>query len=311
MKILVTGGAGFIGSHVVDNYIKERHDIVVIDDLSSGKLENVNSKAKFYLMDIRSKEVEKVFELEKPDIVNHHAAQKSVPQSIEKPIEDADINIIGLLNLLESCVKNNVKKFIHISSGGVLAGDAEIIPTAESYVPKMISPYAISKFISEKYLYYYKTVHGLNYSVLRYANVYGPRQIPDGESGIFPIFIKNILSNKNSTLLTYEDMPRGTIRDYIFIDDICRANVIVLDKGECEVFNIGSGEELFIADVYDLLQEVSGSNLKLMRGKERAGDVRRSVLDYSKAKNILGWTPSVDFREGIKITYDYYKNNGI
>lgn len=308
MKILVTGGAGFIGSHVVDTYIKEGLDVVVIDNLSSGEIQNVNPNAKFYLMDIRSKELEKVFKIEKPDIVNHHAAQKSIPYSIENPIEDADINIVGLLNLLELCVKNSVRKFIYISSGGALTGDAKMIPTTESYIPTMISPYAISKFINEKYLYYYKTVHALNYIILRYANVYGPRQVANGECGVLPIFINNILANRSSMLFTYEDMPYGATRDYIFIDDICKANVIALDKGESEAFNIGSGEEIAIAELYDLIQEVAGSNLKLLRGRERVGDVRRSVLDCSKAKNRLGWTPSVNFREGIKITYDYYKN---
>lgn len=305
MKILVTGGAGFIGSNVVDKFIDAGHEVVVVDDLSSGKIENLNPKAKFYLMDICSDNLEKVFELEKPEIVDHHAAQKSVPKSVEDPIHDAEINVMGLLNILNNCVKYNVKKVIFVSSGGALSGDAEVIPTKETYIPDMIAPYAITKFVSEKYLHFYAVTHQLKYVSLRYANVFGPRQIPDGECGVLPIFMNNVLDGKPSRLLTYNDMPRGTTRDYVYIDDICEANLLALTKGENEILNIGTGKELYIADLYDTMQQVMNSELPLILESERVGDVRRSAIDSSKAEKILGWSPKVSLSDGINKTYKY------
>lgn len=309
MKILVTGGAGFIGSNVVDGYIKEGHEVVIVDDLSSGRLENINPKAKFYLVDIRSKEMEKIFEIEKPDVVNHHAAQKSVVKSVEDPLLDADINIKGLLNLLELCVKYNVKKVIFVSSGGALVGDAKIIPTDETYEPVMISPYAINKYSGEKYLSYYAKIHGLKYTVLRYANVYGPRQIADGECGVIPIFMNNLIDNKPSKLFAYSDMPKGTTRDYVYVGDVANANIKALNKGDNEIIHIGMEKELYIEDIYYEIENVIGKTIPLIRENERIGDVKRSVLDCSKARRLLGWTGSVELREGLKLTYKYIKEN--
>lgn len=309
MKILVTGGAGFIGSNVVDGYIKEGHEVVIVDDLSSGRLENINPKAKFYLADIRSKEMKKIFEIEKPDIVNHHAAQKSVVKSVEDPLLDADINIKGLLNLLELCVKYNVKKVIFSSSGGALVGDAKIIPTDETYEPVMISPYAINKYSGEKYLSYYAKIHGLKYTVLRYANVYGPRQIADGECGVIPIFMNNLIDNKPSKLFAYSDMPKGTTRDYVYVGDVAKANIKAINKGDNEMIHIGMEKELYIEDIYYEIEKVIGKTIPLIREKERIGDVKRSVLDCSKARRLLGWTGSVELSEGLKLTYEYIKEN--
>ncbi|SDF91297.1 UDP-glucose 4-epimerase [Fontibacillus panacisegetis] len=309
MKVLVTGGAGFIGSNVVDRFIDEGHDVVVVDNLSSGKLTNLNPKARFYLLDIRSTELDKVFELEKPDVVDHHAAQKSVPKSVDDPALDAEINVLGLINVLNCCVKHNVKKMIFVSSGGALSGDADQIPTNEEYIPNMISPYAITKFVGEKYLNFYEVTHGLTYVSLRYANVYGPRQIPDGECGVLPIFMNNAIAGKPSRLLTYSDMPRGTTRDYVYIDDITEANVLSLTKGENVVLNIGTGKELYIADLYDTMQEVLGTKLELIVESERVGDVRRSAIDSTMAQKELGWSPKIDLREGIKKTYSYIINH--
>jgi UDP-glucose 4-epimerase len=281
--------------------------VVIVDDLSTGKIENINPEAKLYLMDIRSAELKKVFELEKPDIVNHHAAQKSVPESVKNPKHDADINIMGLLNLLELCVEYKVKKFIYVSSGGALAGDADIIPTDEAYIPKMISPYAITKYTGEKYLYFYSAIYGLEYTVLRYANVYGPRQTYDGECGVIPIFMNNILHNKPSRLNTYSDMPKGTTRDYIYVEDVCSANISALTKGENKIFNIGTGNELYIADIYDIIQKTAGSDLPLLIERERPGDVRRSALNSQKANDILKWRPEVSLKDGIQKTLKFYE----
>ena len=241
MKILVTGGAGFIGSTVVDAYIAAGHDVVVVDNLDSGRMENVNPQAKFYLMDVRSPDLKKVFELEKIDVINHHAAQKSVPHSVEDPILDAQINILGILNLLELAVEYGVKRVIFSSTGGALLGDAEVIPTPEESPVQTISPYAITKYTSEKSLEFYRLTHGLTYVVLRYANVYGPRQIAEGECGVTPIFLDNLLNDRPSKLYAYPDMPDGCTRDYVYVGDVARANVLALEKGDNLIFNIGTG----------------------------------------------------------------------
>jgi UDP-glucose 4-epimerase len=309
MKILITGGAGFIGSHVADKYIEAGHDVVIVDNLSSGKEENINPLAKFYKADIKDKEVlESIFDSERPDIVNNHAAQKSVPYSVENPIQDAEINIIGLLNVLEACRKYEVKKFIFISSGGSLYGDTENIPTKEDNPVDMISPYAVAKLAGEKYLNFYNRVHGLKYTVLRYSNVYGPRQIADGECGVLPIFMDNIIDGKDSVLFTYSDMPKGVTRDYVYVKDVAEANLLSIEGGDDKVFNIGSCKEIHIAELFDEIQKVTGTNLKLIKDKERPGDVRRSLLDCAYVKDVLGWEAGTSLEEGIKETYLWKKN---
>ena len=205
MKIIVTGGAGFIGSHVVDGYIEAGHEVVVIDNLSTGKLENLNQAARFYQTDIRDPQLIDIFKLEKPDIVNHHAAQISVPVSVKDPITDGKINALGFLNLLNCCRDSGVKKVIFISSGGAIYGEAEEYPTTENYAPKPLSPYAIHKLISEYYLAFYQHQYNLKYTVLRYANVYGPRQIPHGEAGVVSIFITNFRDGIRSKLYAFPE----------------------------------------------------------------------------------------------------------
>ncbi len=314
MKILVTGGAGFIGSHVVDAYISEGHEVVVVDDLSSGKWENLNHRAKLYLADIREKDIlERVFEKERFDIINHHAAQISVPLSVANPVLDADINVTGFLNILELSVKYKIKKVIFISSGGALYGEASEYPTSETYPPKPLSPYAITKYVSENYLYFYNNQYGLDYTILRYANVYGPRQIPHGEAGVVSIFMTRLYENKACTVYAYSDEPEGMKRDYVYVEDVAKANIYALSRGSLEAINIATGVPTSTLDLFNKVYEVMGRHINLditlknpKKDKERPGDIRRSCLNISKAKIILGWEPEHNIDEGLKKTASWF-----
>ncbi len=306
MKILVTGGAGFIASHIVDKYIELGHDVVVIDNLSSGFKHNVNPKAKFYEVDIRSKELEQIFKDEKPEIVNHHAAQISVPVSVKEPEFDAEVNAVGFLNILQNCVKYKVKKVIFISSGGAVYGEAEEYPTTESYDPKPLSPYAIHKYVSEKYLYFYHHQYGLKYTVLRYANVFGPRQIPHGEAGVVSIFITNFRDNKKTYFYAFDEEPDGMIRDYVFVRDIVNANVLALDRGELDAFNIGTGIETTTGQLYREIALQMNTQIEPVREGARPGDIRRSCLNIEKAKSEFGWEPKFSLPVGVKETIDFF-----
>ncbi|MEA2095185.1 MAG: NAD-dependent epimerase/dehydratase family protein [Candidatus Cloacimonadota bacterium] len=306
MKILVTGGAGFIASHIVDKYIELGHDVVVVDDLSTGFKHNVNTKAKFYKIDIRSKELEQIFKEEKPEIVNHHAAQISVPVSVKEPELDAEVNAIGFLNILQNCVKYEVKKVIFISSGGAVYGEAEEYPTTENYDPKPLSPYAIHKYVSEKYLYFYHHQYGLKYTVLRYANVFGPRQIPHGEAGVVSIFITNFRDNKKTYLYAFDEEPDGMIRDYVFVRDIVNANVLALDRGELDAFNIGTGLETTTGQLYREITLQMNTQIEPVREGARLGDIRRSCLNINKAEIEFGWKPIYSLADGVRETIDFF-----
>ncbi|MFD1394959.1 NAD-dependent epimerase/dehydratase family protein [Kroppenstedtia eburnea] len=297
MKILVTGGAGFIGSHLVDTYIRDGHEVVVVDHLGSGQRENLNDQAVFYETDILSEEFERVVEKERPDVINHHAAQKSVPDSVQNPRYDANINILGLLSILEESVKYGVKKVIYASTGA-LAGDR--IPAREDHEPQLLSPYAISKYTGEKYLRFYFLHYGLKFVALRYANVYGTRQVADGECGVIPIFFNNYLAHRPSVLMADPDQPEGTTRDYVHVRDVAVANRLALEHGENEILYISSGTEIHIAEVYQLMKEVLGHDLPLIRKGPRAGDLKRCCLDNTRAKQVLGWKPRISLREGME-----------
>jgi UDP-glucose 4-epimerase len=314
MKILVTGGAGFIGSNVVDGYIEAGHEVVVVDNLFTGRKENVNPSAKFYEIDVRADELDEIFQTEKPEIVNHHAAQMSVPASVEDPKFDADVNIMGFLNLLECSVKYNVRKVIFISSGGAIYGEASVYPTPETYPPYPISPYAITKFVSEHYLNFYRLQHGLDFTVLRYANVYGPRQIPHGEAGVVAIFMDMLKRGDLPIIYHYENEPEGMARDYCHVADIFRANLLSLEKGSGEVFNIGTGTGTSTMELYRLtlkiMREAGYANDSVFdsprKGPARAGDLRRSCLDCGKAKVNLGWCSELKLDAGMKSTVEWF-----
>ena len=314
MKIMVTGGAGFIGSNVVDGYIKIGHQVVVVDNLSTGKEANRNPEAKFVQMDIRSEGIDDLMKKERPDILNHHAAQISVPASVADPFLDVDININGFLNLLEKAVKYEVKKIIFISSGGAIYGEATEYPTSEGYPPVPLSPYAISKLTSEYYLDYYKHQYGLDYTILRYANIYGPRQIPKGEAGVVAIFMNNLLEGRASVLNHFPEDREGMIRDYCYVGDVVKANVVALSKGNGDFFNIGSGQGTKTLELYRLIYraakeirpDISESFNTPMRQEARPGDISRSCLVIEKAHDLLGWIPKTDLEEGIRLTLKWW-----
>jgi len=305
MKILVTGGAGFIGSHLVDRLIEQDHRVVVVDNLSTGKKENLNKEAVFYNIDIRASELSHIFQEERPEVVFHLAAQISVRKSVEDPIVDAKTNILGSLNLFENCKKFGVKKIIFTSTGGALYGDADKIPTPEDYFVHPLSPYAIAKLSTEKYLDYYYKVFNIPYLILRFANIYGPRQDPNGEAGVVAIFAKKLLKNENPII---NGDGRQT-RDYVVVDDAVRAAMLGLENNNMGTYNIGTGKETSVNQLFDLLSQALGVSAEKRHGPAKKGEQLRSCLDYSKIKQEFGWKPSYEIEEGIRKTAEWFKNN--
>ncbi|MBF0517167.1 MAG: GDP-mannose 4,6-dehydratase [Nitrospirae bacterium] len=314
MKILVTGGAGFIGSNVVDGFISAGHDVVIVDNLFTGKLENINAKAKLYVMDVRSAELKKVFEIEKPDVVDHHAAQMSVPASVNDPRFDAEVNVLGAVNILQCAIAYGTKKIIFASTGGAIYGEADVIPTAETYPGNPLSPYAITKQTTELYLHFYAAHYGLKYTVLRYANVYGPRQVPHAEAGVVSIFMERLISGGLPTIYHYEDAPDGMTRDYCCVKDVVRANVMALSAADMQIVNISSGVETSTMQLYRsileaLRQRGIAKDAKFdtpFKGPARPGDLRRSCLNNSKASQSLNWQPEYDLNKGIASTVEHF-----
>lgn len=303
-KLLVTGGAGFIGSNVADKFISLGHKVVIVDNLSTGFKENVNPKARFYKVDINSKKIEQVFKDEKPEIMCHHAAQIDVRKSVSDPIFDAKVNIEGTLNLLNNCVKYKTRKVIFASTGGALYGEQDYFPADEKHPERPLSPYGIAKLAIEKYLYFFRESYGLDYVSLRYANVYGPRQNPWGEAGVVAIFTQKLLSGEKAVI----NGDGKQTRDYVYVKDIIDANLLALNYAESDFFNIGTGMETDVNTIFNLLKKKTGSKQKEMHGPKKPGEQKRSVLDYSKAKKILGWSPKYDLEKGMEGTVKYYQN---
>ena len=304
MKALVTGGAGFIGSNIVDALIEAGHEVVVVDNLYMGRTKNLNSKAKFYLMDLRAAELAKLFALEKFDVVYHEAAQMDVRRSVEDPIFDAQVNVLGTLNILQNSVKNAVKKIIFASTGGAIYGEQDYFPADESHPNRPVSPYGITKLTVEKYLYFYKLTYGLQHVILRYANVYGPRQNPHGEAGVVAIFIEKMLQNEQPII-----NGDGTqTRDFVFVEDVVRANLLALDYPESDIFNVGTAIETDVNTIFRELNKIVGKNIPEKHGPAKEGEQQRSVIDYSKTKKTLGWEPKISLQEGLRKTVEYFQN---
>ncbi len=304
MKVLVTGGAGFIGSNVIDGLLGKGYDVVVIDDLSTGFKENLNPKAVFYKVALCDEAgVRKIFEKERPDFVNHHAAQMDVRRSVREPVFDARVNILGSLNLIENSVRSGIKKFIYVSTGGAVYGEADILPAQELSPVRPICPYGVSKHTVEHYLYLYAHNAGLKYTVLRYANVYGPRQNPYGEAGVVAIFTEKLLSGERPTI--FGDGSQG--RDYIYVGDVVEANVLALDKGDNEIYNIGTGRQTTVVELFDSLKAALGSSVEPVFGPPRGGEIGHIFLDSQKAFRDLGWSASYTLEEGFRETIKYYR----
>jgi UDP-glucose 4-epimerase len=303
MKVLVTGGAGFIGSHVVDLMVEAGHDVVVVDNLSTGRMSNLNPNAKFYQVDIRSPELEKVIEAERPEVIDHHAAQMDVRKSVADPVYDADINILGGLNLLNLAVKYNVRKVIYISSGGAVYGEPIYLPCDEKHPVQPLCPYGATKYMLELYLYMYKQTYGLDYSVIRYPNVYGPRQDPAGEAGVVAIFTGLMLKDKPLTIYGTGEQ----VRDYVFVRDCARANVMLLSKGSGQVFNLGYGIGTTVNQIFAGLKSITGYGKDAIYGPARPGETFKIYLDATHAKKELGWEPTIPLHDGLSKTVDYFR----
>ncbi len=305
MVIFVTGGAGFIASHVVDKYLELGHEVHVIDNLYSGFEKNINSEAKFHNLDIRSEEFAELVKSEKPDIINHHAAQASVSVSVKEPLLDQDVNIAGTLNLILASVEAGVKKIIYANTGGALFGEPETLPVTESTPIKPESPYAVSKYTAERYLYAYSKLEGIKFTSLRYSNVYGPRQNPHGEAGVVAIFARQLIENREHTIF-----GNGTkTRDYVYVGDVVEANALALEKGDNECVLIGSGEEVQDVEIFKSVRDSLDLDIEPNFGPHRKGDILHMKFDPSLAKEVLGWEPKTKFREGIKKTVEWFEKN--
>jgi len=306
MKILVTGGAGFIGSHVVDAYMGAGHEVVVIDDLSSGRAENVNPKARLVRLDIRDPAARHVVVQERPDVLNHHAAQMDVRRSVADPIFDADVNVLGFINLLEGARAVGVKRLLFASSGGAVYGEQENLPATEKHNTAPVSPYGVSKRAGEDYLFYYYVNYGMPYVAMRYANVYGPRQDPHGEAGVVAIFAERLLSGARPII-----NGDGTqTRDYVFVGDVAAANLAALDGSFVGPVNIGTGIETDVNSLFRLLSQAAGSTARAVHGPAKPGEQRRSVVDPGLARQVLGWMPRVRLEDGLGQVMAFFGGRG-
>jgi UDP-glucose 4-epimerase len=302
MKILVTGGAGFIGSQVAQAYLQAGHQVTILDDLSTGKRENLPPEAEFVQADIVSPQAAELVAEGGFGLINHHAAQISVPASVIDPVHDAHSNVMGLLSLLEAGRRAKLERFIFVSSGGAVYGEMEGVPVDESFPARPMSPYAVAKRAGELYLDYYAAQHGLTSVVLRYANVYGPRQIPHAEAGVVAIFMDCLVDGNEPTIYSPKDLPGGMQRDYTYVDDVVRANLAALERGQ-GIYNIGTGVASDTLTIWQAVKKAAGQELPHHMGPARPGDIRYSALDCAKAARELGWSPDYDLARGLAATW--------
>jgi UDP-glucose 4-epimerase len=303
MRILVTGGAGFIGSHVVDAYVEAGHQVIIVDDLSTGRRENLNPAATFYEIDIRDPDLGEVFERERPEVISHHAAQIAVLVSVRDPHFDADVNIMGSLNLLECAKAYRTRKVIFISSGGAIYGEPVSLPCTEDHPVYPLSPYGASKYAFEKYLHVYASTYDIDYTVLRYANVYGPRQDPHGEAGVVAIFVGKMLRGEAPRIYGSGEQER----DFVYVGDVARGNLLSLEKGSRREYNLGTGKGSSINEIADHLKALTHYAGDVPHDPAKAGEVFKIYIDASRAREELGWQAEVDLREGLGRTVAYFQ----
>jgi UDP-glucose 4-epimerase len=303
MKILVTGGAGFIASNIVDAYIAAGHDVVIVDDLSTGRKKNINKKALFVEMNIQDPKLVEVFKDQNIDAINHHAAQMDVRRSVEDPIFDAQSNVLGFLNILQNCAKHGTKKVIFASSGGAIYGEQDYFPADENHQLQPLSPYGITKLVGEKYLFFYNLTYGIQFTALRYANVYGPRQNPHGEAGVVAIFSKLLLGGKQPVI----NGDGKQTRDYVFVKDVVKANVLALKNNDSNIFNVGTGIETDVNQLFVAINKLTGANAPENHVPAKAGEQMRSVVDAAKIQKTLGWQADYNLESGLAETVDYFK----
>ncbi len=305
MRALVTGGAGFIGSHVADAYLAAGHEVAILDDLSTGKLDNVNPQARFFHADLRQPEqLTAAFDDFRPEVICHLAAKANVRESMLKPVLYAEVNVIGSINLLETARAFSCNKFIYASTAGAVYGEPEYLPVDENHPINPLDPYGASKHHVEHYLYLYQRNYGLNYTVLRYPNVYGPRQDPHGEAGVVSIFALALLENRQPVI--HGDGEQS--RDFVYVGDIAQASVLALPAGDGQTYNLGAGESTSINTVFRLLKDITGSDQPEVHGPAKLGEVFRTCIDATKARRELGWQPTTGLREGLERTVDYFRN---
>ena len=306
MRILVTGGAGFIGSHVVDAYVNAGHDVWVIDDLSSGSKFNIHPQARFIQLDVRDKSLRDLFNDEQFEIVNHHAAQMDVRRSVADPSFDASVNILGGLNVYENARTCRVKKIIFSSTGGAIYGEQEQFPADEDHPTRPLSPYGIAKLANEKYLFYYKEVFDINSVILRYANIYGPRQNPHGEAGVVAIFASKMIGGDQPVI----NGDGKQTRDYTYVGDVVRANMHALEHDGSEIFNVGTGIETDVNTLFRHLKQLLQPTCPEKHGPAKEGEQLRSVISHAKIGRVFGWKPETPLAEGLKRTAEYFKKTG-
>lgn len=306
MRILVTGGAGFIGSSVVDAYLEAGHHVGVVDDLTSGARENLNPRARWHDLDVRSEALDGVFASERPEIVSHHAAHVSVRRSVDDPVGDASVNVLGSLRVLAAARRHGIRRVIFASTGGAIYGEPDVVPADETHPCRPQSPYAVAKLAVEQYLRFFRAIHGLEVVILRYANVYGPRQDPHGEAGVVAIFIQKILAGLPPII--YGDGAQT--RDFVHVADVVRANLAALDVGpdgpEPAIFNVSTGRGTSVNQLWATLAEIARPAVAPRHEPAKAGDLARSVLDPTRAKRSLGWQPTVDLAEGLRLTWEWF-----
>ncbi|APB35198.1 UDP-glucose 4-epimerase [Gloeomargarita lithophora Alchichica-D10] len=304
MRVLITGGAGFIGSAVQDIYVQAGHEVAILDNFTAGNPAYVHPQSRVYQSDLReSQAVGQILQEWQPQVVSHHAAQIDVRQSVAQPVEDAQINILGALNVLEAAAKGGVKQFIFASSGGACYGELQQIPAPENHPLQPISPYGIAKVTMEHYLHFYYQVYGLCYGILRYANVYGPRQGITGEAGVITAFITALLTGQTPVIY-----GGGTqTRDYVYVGDVAQVNLQILGRLEPLTLNIGTGQETSVLTLYELMQKLISTKITPQFLPERLGEISRSALEVGQVRQILGWQAQTPLQKGLQATLDWYR----